>query len=325
MRRYLHPFLFIILLLLTYSSIQNPLSVQYIQSLKEHSRPVVANTDESKTLTEKVNEYAANHNQKPVNARIDPVWKAIPGYNGLIVNKEASLKRMKKEGKFDKSKVVYKQTFPEVSLEELPPAPIYRGNPNKPMVAFLINVAWGTEFIPGMLETLKNENVHVTFFLDGSWVKKNQEMATVIMEEGHEIGNHAYTHPDMKTLTNNRVREELSKTNEVIKSTLDVTPDWFAPPSGSYRNDVVNIAAAMKMKTILWSLDTVDWKKPDPSQMANRIINDVHPGAMILMHPTSSTEKGLEQMIKGIKDKGYQIGTVSQLMSEKRIIDAGMR
>ncbi|WP_261132908.1 polysaccharide deacetylase family protein [Bacillus sp. Marseille-Q3570] len=312
-----------ILLLISLISVYNPPSHRYISTLKESAFTTsTLHMSDAGPLLDQIKLFASQHDIKPVNARIDPVWKAIPGYNGLSVDIDASFDRMKKKKEFNESMIVYKQTKPKVSLEDLPPSPIYKGNPNKPMVTFLINVAWGNEFLPQMLETLREHKIHTTFFLDGSWVKKNQDLAKVIYEEGHEIGNHAYTHPDMKSLTNNRIQEEIHKTNEIIQSTLEVTPKWFAPPSGSYRMDVVEIASTMDMHTILWSVDTVDWRKPDPDEMANRVVNKIHPGALVLMHPTSSTAKGLEQMIQGIRAKGYSIGTVSQMMSEKRLVKA---
>jgi probable sporulation protein (polysaccharide deacetylase family) len=233
---------------------------------------------------------------------------------------EESFKAMKKANKFDENKLVVKQIKPSVHLENLPASPIYRGNPEKPMVTLLVNVAWGNEHLPGMLQTMKKQNVRSTFFLDGSWVKKNPSLARMIAEEDHEIGNHAYSHPDLKKMTNDRIKEELKQTNDVINATLNISPKWFAPPSGSYRNDVVQIAAELEMKTILWSVDTVDWRNPNPDEMVERVLNKVHPGAMILMHPTASSATGLEKLIKGIKDKGYSVGTVSDLMDEKRLI-----
>jgi len=65
------------------------------------------------------------------------------------------------------------------------------------MVSFLINVAWGNEYLPDILATLKKQNVKASFFLEGRWVQKNPELAKMIVEAGHEVGNHSYTHPDM--------------------------------------------------------------------------------------------------------------------------------
>lgn len=172
---------------------------------------------------------------------------------------------------------------------------------------------------PLLLSALKDSGVKATFFYDGSWVKKNPDLAKMIYNEGHEIGNHAYTHPDLQKRSRSDTVKEISKTNEVIEQTLDVKPKWFAPPSGSFNQTTIEVADFLNMKTILWTVDTVDWRKPRTSEMVNRIVTTVGNGSMVLMRPTKPTSEGLSALIKGIKEKGYQLGTVSDLMSEKRI------
>lgn len=141
----------------------------------------------------------------------------------------------------------------------------------------------------------------------------------MIADAGHEIGNHSYSHPDMKMLSGEAVRRELEKTNEVIEAATSVKCKWFAPPSGSYRDEVVEIAAGLGMKTILWSVDTIDWQKPSPSVIVKRVTSKIHPGAMILMHPTMPTTSALDEMIVSIKRQGYAIGSLTALFDEKRL------
>ncbi|QTD41928.1 polysaccharide deacetylase family protein [Sporosarcina sp. Te-1] len=266
-----------------------------------------------------IDSYAKTMRIKPVNAVVDPIWKAIPGYNGLVVDVEASFDRMAPNGKFDESLVVYKELAPAVRLADLPPSAIYKGNPEKPMVTFLINVAWGDEFIRPMLDVLAIHNVKVTFFLDGSWTAKTPDLAKEIQRQGHEIGNHAYSHPDLAKSSLSKTRDELQKTSDIIQQTVGVKPTWFGPPSGSFTDETVTIAREQGMLTVLWTLDTVDWKHPDTDEMVNRILSNVDNGSMILMHPTKPTAEGLDKMIRGIQEKGLAIGTVSGLLSEKRI------
>ena len=270
-------------------------------------------------LYRKIQMFSEQHKIEPIDAKIDRIWKAMPGYNGLSVNIKASYKKMKKSGEFDKNKIVYEEIPPNVHLEDLAPEPIYRGNPQKPMVAFLINVAWGNEYIPGILKTLDEHQTKATFFFDGSWVKKNPDLAKMIKEAGHEIGNHAYSHPDLKQRSVAQTKEELQKTNNVIKATLGITPIWFAPPSGSFNEATIQVADQLDMKTILWTVDTVDWRKPATSEMVRRVVSKVENGSMVLMHPTKPTAEGMERMITDIKAKGLQLGTVSDLISEKRV------
>lgn len=270
-------------------------------------------------LYKKIKTYKDQHKTEPIDAKIDRVWKAIPGYNGLDVDIEASYKNMKANGDFNKNKIIFRETSPKIHLDDLEPSPIYRGNPEKPMVALLINVAWGNEYIPGILKILDDSQVKATFFFDGSWVKKNPDLATSISLRGHEIGNHAYSHPDLKQRSRNETMDELKKTNDVIEATLRTKPKWFAPPSGSFNQETIHVANELGMKTILWTVDTVDWKKPATSEMVRRVVTGVENGSMVLMHPTKPVAEGLESMISSIKEKGYQLGTVSDLMSEKRI------
>jgi peptidoglycan-N-acetylglucosamine deacetylase len=306
-----------VICLAAWFSVNNPIVEDYIASLTESALPVVKQTD---PLYQEIVKSAHTYEVPPSDAKIDSVWKAIPGYNGIKVDVAASYKKMKKKGKFDEQKLVFVQTKPKVHLENLPPTPIYKGHPDKPMVSFIINVAWGNEYLSDMLATLKKHNVSATFFLEGNWTKKNPELAKMIVSAGHEVGNHSYSHPDMSKLTAAKAREQMIKTNEIIEAATGEKSVWFAPPSGSYRDETVKIAHDLNMKTVMWTVDTVDWRKPSPDVLINRVISKIDKGSMVLMHPTESTAKSLDRLITLIEKKNLHIGTVSELMDEERII-----
>lgn len=307
---------FAFILIITMGAMQNPFTSNYVDSLKLSAVTV---SKEKDPLYLEIEQKKGEYEVQPEDARIDRVWKAMPGLNGLKVNVAESYRKMRPDGIFTPEKLVYEEVRPKVTLFDLPPSPIYRGNPGKPMVTFLINVAWGNEYIPSILKTLEKHHVKATFFLEGQWVKKYPDMAKMIVDAGHEIGNHAYTHPDLKKLTSEAIQEEIVKTNEIIRATTGIKPKWFAPPSGSFKEEVVKIAEEQKMKVIMWTVDTIDWRNPEPIAMVNRVANDVSSGSMILMHPTSSTAKGLENLIIRMKEKEYQIANVSTLLSEERV------
>lgn len=290
----------------------------YVTSLKGGSIPTAKQVD---PLYQEMIRKAPKYEMKPSNARIDKVWKAIPGYNGIMVDVDASYKNMKKSGKFDEHEFVFKEIKPTQHLQDLPPAPVYRGHSDKPMVSFVINVAWGNEYLPDMLATFKKHNISSTFFLEGNWVKKNPDLAKIIVDAGHEVGNHSYSHPDMKKITSERARAEIIKTNEVIEATTGRKIKWFAPPSGSYNDETVKIADELKLGTIMWTVDTIDWQKPTPDVLINRVMGKIGNGSMILMHPTATTAKSMDRLITLIEEKHLKIGTVSELMSEARIIN----
>lgn len=306
------------LISLIHNMLINPSIARASLTLADDKIPTSANV-KNDVLYKEIKSYANEHEVKPIDAKVDRVWKAIPGYNGLQVNVEASYKKMKTAHEFDVSRLVYKETSPQVHLNDLPPLPIYKGNPEKPMVAFLINVAWGNEYIPKILQTLNKHKVKATFFFDGSWVKKNPELAEMINNEKHEIGNHAYSHPDLNQKSQYETMIELKKTNDVIQQTLGIKPKWFAPPSGSFNQGTVNVAHQLEMNTILWTVDTVDWRNPATMEMVSRIIPKVDSGTMILMHPTKPVAEGLEKMIVDIEKKGFRLGTVTEILSENRV------
>ncbi|GAB3794874.1 polysaccharide deacetylase family protein [Virgibacillus kimchii] len=306
-----HLFVFVIMVGLVFNGSYYPFQtidpVMYQEATK-HEDP----------LYKEIEQKSAQFSEEPQDAYIDSVWKKTPGRNGLSVDINKSYEKMKEEGVFDPSLIVYKEISPDVSVEDLPAAPIYRGNPEKDMVAFLINVSWGTEHIPDILNILKEHKVKATFFIDGKWAQSNSDYVRMIDEQGHLIGNHAYNHPDMARLSNQQAVEQLSQTNEIIKAITGKSPKWFAPPSGSFNEHIVQSAHHLDMQTVLWTVDTIDWKNPSVAVMVDRVRNKIHPGATILMHPTPSIAGGLEAIIELIKDAGYKIGTVDKLISEER-------
>ncbi|PLT34165.1 polysaccharide deacetylase family protein [Bacillus sp. V5-8f] len=299
--------------------VQNPYTHHYMIVLKERAAYTAAETDR---LYREIESKRKQFEFPPMDARIDPVWKTVPGYNGIKVDVEASYNIMKKSGKFDEKNLIYRQIPPKVHLGDLQPAPIYRAHPDKPVVSFLVNVAWGNEYLQDMLSTLKKNDVKATFFLEGRWAKNNPELVKMIEEGGHEIGNHSYSHPDMRTLSSQASKTELQRTNEVIQAVTNnkVKSKWFAPPSGSYRDETIKFAASLGMGTIMWSVDTIDWQKPSPDVLTSRVLTKVHPGAFVLMHPTDSTAQSLQTLIKEIKRKDLHIVTVSEALEETRIV-----
>lgn len=307
---------FLSVFLLSVALTNNSFTTTFINGLKGKTVLTSAKTDK---LYEEIVKRAKHYEVDPQNAEIHKIWKKTPGYNGLKVDIDASYKRMKEKGLFNPQLLVYKQVPPSIHLSDLPPEAIYRGHPDKPMVSFLINVAWGNEYLPKMLFILKKHHVKATFFLEGRWVKNNPELAKMIVENGHDIGNHSYSHPDMARLPTAKIRQEIIQTNEVIEAITGKKVKWFAPPSGSFRKEVVEIAAEQQMETIMWSVDTIDWQKPSPETLINRVMSKVHNGALILMHPTSSTADSLETLIISMKEKNLSIGSLTDMFDEQRL------
>jgi probable sporulation protein (polysaccharide deacetylase family) len=298
--------------------------VQSVKSIQPQSVSAIAFVDgqAEDELMKWIKSEAVKQERPAINAVIDRVWKAIPGYDGRTVDIRATYARAKQlsSAPLGERSIpwVYRTIKPAIGLNDLPLQPIYRGNSAKPMVAFMINVAWGDEYLLPMLDILKETGVKATFFFDGTWLSKHADTARSIIAQGHEVSNHAYTHPDMSKLGEDRQREEIGKTEALLKS-LGVKNVWFAPPSGYYNSNTVKVASEFGLKTVLWTLDTIDWMKPEPSTVVAKVANKAGPGTLILMHPTSSSLGALRGMIKVVRAKGYVLGTVSETLSPERV------
>ena len=311
----------VIIGLCQFNSVKQFIAVGQSKILSQEVNQWVSVDTENDSIYREIKAEAIHLRVEPINAKIDRVWKAIPGYNGMEVDVDETYNHAKAKGNVTSFTYMYRQLLPNVGLEDLEVHPIYRGNPLKPMVSLMINVAWGNEYILPMLSTLDQEKVKATFFLDGKWLNNNVELAKEIQKRGHELSNHAYSHLNMSQLSEEKANTEISKTQKLLKEELDVEPKWFAPPSGDFDSDTVRIAKEQGMYTVLWTLDTVDWRHPSPQSIVNKISNEVKPGFLILMHPTSSSSGALQGMIQVIKSKGLRLGTVSQTLSAERIIE----
>lgn len=193
------------------------------------------------------------------------------------------------------------------------PLPLYRGK-SKDKVSLMINVYWGTEYVEPMLQILKDNNVKTTFFVGGMWVAQNDAVLKKIYEEGHEIGNHGYYHKDHKKLSDQRNNEEISVTHKLVSSILGVEMNLFAPPSGSYNSKTVSIAEKLGYRTIMWSLDTIDWRDHNTETIYTRATKKIQGGDLVLMHPTANTLEALDRIIKTITEKGLSVATVSEVL-----------
>lgn len=188
----------------------------------------------------------------------------------------------------------------------------YNGNTKNNNVSLMINVYWGTEFVEPMLEILKEENVKCTFFVGGTWVSSNPEILKKIYNDGHEIANHGYYHKDHKLLSAERNQEEIYITHKLVKETIGVDMNLFAPPSGSYNTTTLQIASNLGYKTIMWTRDTIDWRDKDANICYTRAIKNAKNGDLILMHPTQHTLDALPKIIEFYKENGFNLTMVSE-------------
>ncbi|MBM7581433.1 putative sporulation protein (polysaccharide deacetylase family) [Caldicoprobacter guelmensis] len=194
--------------------------------------------------------------------------------------------------------------------------PIYKGDDSQPRIAFECNVVWGTEYIPAMLDILKQHNVKITFFIGGQWAEQNPELLKRMVQEGHELGNHGYSHKYHSRLNLEQNKDEIIKAEEAIERVVGVKTRLFAPPYGDFNKTTLQAAHSLGYKTIMWSIDTIDWRGDGVDSIIRRVFKNPHNGAFILMHPTEDTIKALPVIINGLQQRGYEIVRVSDLLKE---------
>jgi len=255
-----------------------------------------------------------------VNAVIDPVTKGvIPDLSGIELDVEATLSLVMQAKAGTKVEPVMIDLPAEVSLASFPLLPVYQGNSLKPQVAFLINVAWGNEYLQEMLEVLQAADVGATFFLVGRWVRENQEMARLLGASGFELANHGYS--DLLSMSKAGFSEALNdikKANEIIVEICGVRPIFFSPHKGELSENVLKAAAEERNRTVLWTVDTVDWKLPGVEVMSEKIFANAAGGSLILMHPTAQTAELLRQVIPALRAAGLEPVSLSELLCPSR-------
>ncbi len=192
--------------------------------------------------------------------------------------------------------------------------PIRHGSDSRDAVAFTCNVDWGGEYLPDMLRIFKAADIKATFFVTGRWAENNQELTRLIADSGHTVANHGYSHKDHSKLDYRQNQLEIDRTQAIIERVTGIRPVFFAPPSGAYNEHTVKASKDLGCKIVLWSIDTIDWKRDGTEKIISRVGKKLHSGGIILMHPTDQTLEALPIIIKNVKDRGYEIISLEDIV-----------
>jgi peptidoglycan/xylan/chitin deacetylase (PgdA/CDA1 family) len=209
----------------------------------------------------------------------------------------------------------------EPPKQEDPPATassviISHGNLHKKEIALTFDA--GSDAIGiGILDVLKKHYIKATFFLTGSWAAKFPNYAKRIAEEGHEIGNHTYSHPDATKTNTNIFNEDMIKAEEAIMKATGISPrPFFRFPYGSSTTAALKeLGESGYPYSIHWSLDSIDWQQPSVEVIISRIQTGASNGDIILMHIGGiNTAEAVDKVIPILKVMGYELVTVGELL-----------
>lgn len=212
---------------------------------------------------------------------------------------------------------------PVTEMYNLPTAatsqtPVFYVKTDQKLMALTFDISWGKDTPIRILDVLARYNQKATFFLSGPWANHYRNTVTRIVEEGHEIASHGQEHINLSQESKQTVRDNIQSAHDILVNLTNTTPEFFRPPNGDYDDLVVLTARELGYETVIWSLDSLDWKNPGVSYMVEIISKYSFPGAIILFHASDSakeTHEALPLVIENLRAAGYELLTLGELVS----------
>ena len=176
-----------------------------------------------------------------------------------------------------------------------------------------------------ILDVLGAQEASATFFMVGREVESFPGIAQRVLAEGHEVGNHSYSHPSYLYQRGSKTRDQIERAQEAIAETVGVMPRLARPPYGVRTPAYFRAARALDLQTVQWDVAGFDWQRITPRQIADNVLRKARPGSIILLHDGDSARKNarkntvaaLPLIIRGLRDRDLQIAPLSQLLPEK--------
>ena len=175
-----------------------------------------------------------------------------------------------------------------------------------------------------ILDALKKHNAPATFFVVGNFLSTSPEIVKRMISDGHIVGNHSYHHPDMSQISSiDSFSKELQELSDLYKETTgQEMKKYYRPPQGKYSETNLKMAKDLGYKTFFWSLAYVDWyqdNQPSKEEAFDKLLNRIHPGAIVLLHSTSSTNAQiLDELLGKWEEMGYQFRSLDYLVEQSK-------
>ena len=196
---------------------------------------------------------------------------------------------------------------------------VYIGDPEEKVLYLTFDAGYENGHTEAILDTLRKHDVKAAFFLVGNYLQKNADLVRRMVAEGHIIGNHTMTHPDMSAITDKEAfQKELQGLETLFQEiTGKELPKFYRPPQGIYSEENLKMAKELGYKTVFWSLAYKDWEndnQPTKDYALGKLIPRSHNGAVILLHSTSKTNaEVLDELLTQWKSLGYRFETIDKL------------
>lgn len=171
-----------------------------------------------------------------------------------------------------------------------------------------------------VLDLLLDYDAKATFFMVGKRVKVQPDTARRVRDSGMELGNHSWSHAYLSKASRKRIVSEISKADDAFEAELGQVPVWYRPAGGATNATVYREAARLDHRVVMWTVDPHDWKRPGARRIARRVLDNVKPGAVILLHDgggnREQTVAALARILRGLEARGYEAVTLSELYGE---------
>lgn len=193
--------------------------------------------------------------------------------------------------------------------------PIYNVDTKDKKISLTFDVSWGDDNTMQLLDILDKYKVKATFFIVGGWIEGNESTLKEIVKRGHELGNHSNKHPDMSTITKEKIVQDILTCDAKLMSAAGVSTNLFRCPSGEYNDLVIEAVQSTGHYCIQWDVDSIDWKENGPSIEYNRVIKNAKPGSILLFHNNAKyTPETLPRIIDKLQKDGYTFVKTSELI-----------
>lgn len=209
---------------------------------------------------------------------------------------------------------------PAVSAPAAPAAPkitVSQCNVEGPYIAITFDDGPHGTNTPRLLDMLKQRKLRATFFMVGQCVAEYPAIVKRMVAEGHEVANHSWSHPQLSSMTEASVREQLQKTHDAIIAACGVAPKTMRPPFGAFTaRQRAWSHGEWGYRCILWDVDPLDWKVRNAEHVKNEILKRAVPGSIILAHDIHKTTiDAMPETLDGLLAKGFKFATVTELLA----------
>jgi len=216
--------------------------------------------------------------------------------------------------------------FPQRDIVDLvsqfPKLYFREGNPKKKQVALTFDDGPDSVYTPQMLDVLGKHGVKATFFLIGNRAELFPDVIKRIVQEGHVVGNHTMTHPDILKLTHEQTRQNISQAEETLAKLIEYRTALFRSPYGSLDPERIREIEKLGYKIIAWNVDSLDWKSLTAEQVKYNILENAKEGSIILQHSAGGKEENLSGSVEALNDiitelksVGYSFLTIPELLN----------